>query len=330
MAKKKTLTTYKKAYTTAKTKYNQANTTYNKNKSQLTRLKKQLSTVTSSRERASLQNKIELADTSTKRAQSKRASTKASYTKAKHNLASFKKNDPAEKRKASVKLKHKIITIMQKEKPGYWKAKRPFIIPKYPRSIHSYVYIDNTSESETTTTDMTTNAIAPGQYINHFAQNSPTQHQIDGKLGGSATSKMAGLKKQFNSLKRWATNGTEIELHHGQRTSNSAILTSVAANFDAPRDNALPVSIALQDVKWARSEIKKKSKTKATKKKGNNVGDKSATKGSRNKKGSYLTIKKGDTYWGYHLRFGTSIAKLRSWNGFPDKKLPIGKKIRVK
>ncbi|MFC6275600.1 LysM peptidoglycan-binding domain-containing protein [Levilactobacillus tangyuanensis] len=43
-----------------------------------------------------------------------------------------------------------------------------------------------------------------------------------------------------------------------------------------------------------------------------------------------MTIKKGDTYWGYHMKFGTSIKKLRSWNGFPDRKLPIGKKIRVK
>ncbi|KJW12872.1 hypothetical protein VC81_03725 [Levilactobacillus spicheri] len=334
MAKKKTLKSYQSKVTKAKTAYNKARTTYTTNNKKLGDLKSRRSKAKTIAEKNSLDGKIKQATKSTKKAKGKVTKTKGAYNKAKSNLAAFKKSQAAERRKDALNKKKKIIVKMQKDKPGYWKAKRPFVIPKYPRSVNSYVYIDNTTESETVTTDLTTNSIAPGQYVNHYTQTSPVQHQIDGKLGGSLISEIKGLKEQFDSLKRWSTNGTEIELHHGQRQSNHSVLTSVAANFDAPRDNAVPVSVAIQDVKWAKSEISKKSKKKTTTNKGANTGKKTATKGTRKdtkpKAGKYLTIKKGDTYWGYHVSFGTSIAKLRSWNGFPDKALPIGKKIRVK
>lgn len=334
MATKKTLKTYTQKMTAAKTNYNKAKSAYTQNIKSVSTLQSKLSKAKTSSEKSTLQSKIKSANKSVKNAKQKVTKTKRAYTKAKGNLASFKKSQAAEKRKATVKLKKKMITQMQKDKPGYWAAKRPFVIPKYPGTMHSYVFIDNTTESETSTSDMTTNSIAPGQYINHFVQNQPTQRQIDGKLGGSATSKVSGLKKQYNMLRRWGRNGTEVELHHGQRGSNSAVLTSTGLTFDAPRDNALPVSVSLEDVKWATSEVKKSSKKKTTVKQAAGSGQKSPTKGTRKaakpKSGKYITIKKGDTYWGYHNSFGTSIAKLRSWNGFPDKKLPIGKKVRVK
>lgn len=285
MAKKKTLKSYNSQLTKAKSAYNKAKNTYNANNKKLSELKSRRSKAKTTTEKNSLDGKIKRATESTKKAKGKVNKTKGTYNKAKSNLAAFKKSQAAERRKASLKLKKKIIAKMQKDKPGYWKAKRPFVIPKYPRSINSYVYIDNTTESETVTTDLT-------------------------------------------------TNGTETELHHGQRQSNHAVLTSVASTYDAPRDNAIPVSITIEDVKWAKSEVSKKSKSKTITKKINNTGKKTPTKGTRKtnkpKAGKYLTIKKGDTYWGYHVSFGTSIAKLRSWNGFPDKALPIGKKIRVK
>ncbi|WP_304057849.1 LysM peptidoglycan-binding domain-containing protein [Levilactobacillus namurensis] len=334
MATKKTLKSYQSAMSKAKTKYNKAKTTSSKDKKALSTLKNKLAKAKTAGAKASLEKKIRAANKSVKKANNRVTSTKNAYTKAKNNLATFKKSQAAERRKASLALKKKIIAQMQKDKPGYWAAGRPFVIPKYPRSISSYVYIDNSTESETTTVDMTTNSIAPGQYINHYTQMSPVQRQIDGKLGGSLVSKVDGLKKQFDRLKRWSSNGTELELHHGQRSNNSVVLTSVAATFDAPLDNAVPVSISIQDIKWAKGGKVKSAKKTTTSKKANNTGAKTPTKGDRSKAkpkaGKYLTIKSGDTYWGYHVRFGTSISKLRSWNGYPDRRLPIGKKVRVK
>lgn len=332
MAKKKTLKTYESAYNKAKSNYNKFKKIYLKDVSKVKELEAKYKKANSS-QKAKLKEKIARAKSSTSHAKTNVNTAKRKYRNAKNNLTTFKKNSAANKRKAALKTKKKVIAKMKKDKPGYWKSKRPYVIPKYPGSENSYVFIDNTSENETTSTEMTTNTISPGQYVNHYTQTQPIQRQIEGKLGGSSVSKVSYLKKQFNMLRRWATNGTEIEFH-GQKYSSSAVLTSVAANFDQPRDNALAVSVAIQDVKWATSTNKKKSTKKTNTSKTNNTGTKSPTKGDRNKTkpkaGKYLTIKKGDTYWGYHMKFGTSIAKLRSWNGYPDRYLPIGKKVRVK
>lgn len=334
MATKKTLSTYTKAVTKAKTKYNQSKRTLQKNQKKLKKLNMEWKAATSASNKHKVKLMLNKATISTNNAKHAVTKAKKAYTKANKNLAAFKKSLPAEKRKATLKLKKDMIVQMQKDKPGYWANGRPFIIPKYPGSIKSYIFIQNNNESETIQTDITTNAISPGQYINHYSQTSPVQRQFDGKIGGAQVSKVSDLKNQFDKLKRWSSRGTEVELHHGQRTSNSSVLSSVGITFDAPRDNAIPVSITMQDVKWAETMVKKSSKKTVKKKKGSNNGKKSPTKGTRKKAkpkaGKYLTIKQGDTYWGYHIRFGTSISKLRSWNGFPDRRLPIGKKVRVK
>ncbi|WP_268914121.1 LysM peptidoglycan-binding domain-containing protein [Lentilactobacillus sp. SPB1-3] len=340
MATKNTLKKYQTAYTNAKTNYNKAKRIDSTNKSTVENLNDKLKKAKGS-EKDKLRTKLDAANKAKKASTNKVTKAKKAYTKAKSNLAMFKKSQASEKRKAALKIKTKVISKMKKDKPGYWKSKRPYVIPKYPGSTNSYVFIDNTSESETASTEVTTNTISPGQYINHYTQTQPIQRQIEGKLGGSSLSKVSGLKKQFNMLRRWATNGTEVEFH-GQKYSSSAILTSVTANFDQPRDNALAVSVSLQDVRWAESATKKKSannkgsssSNSSNNKSKNDTGTKSPTKGDRDKvkpkAGKYLTIKKGDTYWAYHLKFGSSIANLRSWNGYPDRELPIGKKVRVK
>ncbi|HBF73706.1 MAG TPA: hypothetical protein DDW71_00400 [Lactobacillus sp.] len=326
MALKYTEEYYASEVTKAKTKYNSALKTYNSNKkkeadysAKIAKVKGKLSN--------SQQIKMGTVYASMLSSRSVLGTAEAKYTIAKSNLADYKKNQAAEKRKATLQLKKDIIAQMQVDKAGYWAAGRPFIIPKYPGTKNSYVFIDNISESETSTTDITTNSISPGQYVNHFTQTTPTQRQYDGKLGGTSVSEEPGLKKQLDMLKRWSMIGTEVEAHHGQRETDSAVLTSVASTFDAPRDNAVPISLTLQDVKWAQGNIKQTTKK-------NNTGKKPTTKGSRKKvkpkAGKYVTIKKGDTYWGYHLKYGTSVAKLRSWNGFKDRYLPIGKKVRVK
>lgn len=326
MATKKTLKKYQDAYSKAKNKYNSDKKIYNANKKTVSNLEARVKKATGN-SKETLKRKLSNAKNTLKHSDSKLAKSKKAVNAASKNLTKFKKNQNSEKRKAALKTKAKIFDKMKKEKPGYWAAKRPWIVPVYPGTENSFVFIDNTSESESTTSEMTTNAVSPGQYVNHFTQTQPIQRQIEGKLGGASNSGVAGLKKQFNILRRWAATGTEVE-YRGQKHSTSAVLTSVTANFDQPRDNAIAVSVSLQDVKWAQSTTDKK------KKKTNDTGKKTTTTGKRKKvkpkAGKYLTIKKGDTYWGYHMKFGTSISKLRSWNGYPDRKLPIGKKVRVK
>lgn len=259
------------------------------------------------------------------------------YRKCKKHVEEYIKRE--NRRKKTLANKTKTLNHAKIDKPGYWKTQRPLIMPKYPGTDHSYVYIDNNSESESSSTSLTANSISPGQYVNHFTQMEPTQHQIEGKLGGTLLSMdpvsgISGLKKQYDMLRRWSENGIEVEILHGQRPTQSAVLTAVSANFDAPRDNAISVSVSYEEVKWAKSAATKSSKKGSP---GKKPAKKSTSnhrkKGNRSKNGrvpTYTVIKKGDSYWMFHKKYGTTISDMESWNGWHAKHLPIGKKIRVR
>ncbi|CAK1228267.1 MULTISPECIES: phage baseplate protein [Fructobacillus] len=45
---------------------------------------------------------------------------------------------------------------------------------------------------------------------------------------------------------------------------------------------------------------------------------------------TYVTVVSGNTYWGWMVRYGTSIQQLRDWNHWPDRFIPIGARARVK
>lgn len=329
-------TQYEKELKSAKNYYNKFKNIYNadsKLKDQLVE-KYQHATAT---EKDKLRTKIFYVQQSAMIASGNMDKYKSKYSAAKKKLAPY--TVLANKHKKTAKNKEQSLNNAKTDKPGYWAAGRPLIIPKYPGTANSYVYVDNSTETESSSTSMTSNSISPGQYVNHYTQMEPTQHQIDGKLGGSLKSMdpdsgISGLKKQYDMLKRWSENGTEVEVIHGQRPTKSAVLTAVSANFDAPRDNAVSVSITYQDTKWAKSATTKTSKSGSSgKKKKNKTASNPKKKGDKSKKGkgpTYTKIQKGQGYWFFHKKYGTSVATLMAWNGWPEGKLPVGKRIRVK
>ncbi|MFP7481249.1 LysM peptidoglycan-binding domain-containing protein [Weissella paramesenteroides] len=46
--------------------------------------------------------------------------------------------------------------------------------------------------------------------------------------------------------------------------------------------------------------------------------------------GVYVTVRPGNTYWGWWVKYGTPIQTLRNWNHWPDRRIPIGARARVK
>lgn len=45
---------------------------------------------------------------------------------------------------------------------------------------------------------------------------------------------------------------------------------------------------------------------------------------------TWVTVVRGNTYWGWSMQYGTSIQQLRNWNHWPDRFIPIGVRARVK
>jgi len=320
-----TLDKYHTAYLKAKNAYKKANSTDLKNKKSVNNIKANISKASGSK-KAKLEKQLASAKRSQAKSSKKKVKAKSVYNSKKKTYEKYKLKEDR------IKKKNAVYDAMKSEKAGYWKSKRPYIIPKYPQTKHSYVFIDNETETASGSTEITTSAIFTGQYINHYTQSQPVTHTIDGKLGGSSNSEISGLKKQLETLMRWCRDGIEVELHSQQGT-NSGVITSVSPNYDEPLENAIKLSVTVQEINWANTKPKKTTKGK-TSKSPKNKTDKPTKSGSRKtvkpKAGKYITIKSGDTYWGYHNKYGTSISKLRSWNGFSDTKLPIGKKCRVK
>ncbi|WP_076149763.1 LysM peptidoglycan-binding domain-containing protein [Ligilactobacillus murinus] len=46
--------------------------------------------------------------------------------------------------------------------------------------------------------------------------------------------------------------------------------------------------------------------------------------------GLWVTVVAGNTYWGWWKQYGTPIQTLRNWNKWPDRRIPIGARARVK
>ncbi|MEI2461516.1 LysM domain-containing protein [Bacillus subtilis] len=58
---------------------------------------------------------------------------------------------------------------------------------------------------------------------------------------------------------------------------------------------------------------------------------KKASKKKTKKSGKlYHKVKKGDTYWGCARKYGTTVNALRRLNPWPDRRIPIGVKMRIR
>ena len=44
----------------------------------------------------------------------------------------------------------------------------------------------------------------------------------------------------------------------------------------------------------------------------------------------WVTVRPGNTYWGWWRQYGTPIQTLRNWNHWPDRFIPVGARARVK
>lgn len=55
-----------------------------------------------------------------------------------------------------------------------------------------------------------------------------------------------------------------------------------------------------------------------------------APKATRKARAVYVTVRPGNTYWGWWRQYGTPIQTLRNWNHWPDRHIPVGAKARVK
>jgi LysM repeat protein len=169
------------------------------------------------------------------------------------------------------------------------------------------------SENENISNKVAQYPVQNGQPVVDHTQRESKTWEFTGKIFGKNQS---DIDKKYQQLISWQYHGDLLTYRGAIKHSNIIIETLEKTYEDGGMKNALTVTINLRHVRKVKSSFKKKQKP--------------ATPPKKKKKGTYVTVKAGNTYWGWMMKYGTSINQLRKWNKWPDRRIPIGARARVK
>ncbi|HAA4682696.1 TPA_asm: hypothetical protein GEU05_06005 [Listeria monocytogenes] len=175
------------------------------------------------------------------------------------------------------------------------------------------VKLVNTNESESSPVTVTDNPVETGSPISDHVQRETKTLEISGFLLGSTA------EKDYTTLVGYMEKGTIISFK-GRVYFKNILISNLSRSYNTIK-NGFEITVSLRELRRVSTPwVQKKKKTS---------GKKQAVK-SKKSTGTYITVKKGDCYWKWWKRYGTSIAQLRKWNKWPDRRIPIGKRARVK
>lgn len=170
------------------------------------------------------------------------------------------------------------------------------------------------SEEEEITNKVAQYPVQTGNNITDHTQQESWSWTFEGKLFGKD---MAEVDRKYDQLVSWQHKGELVAYNGAIRRANMLITNLHRTHEDGGFANAVKFEMELTHVELAFSSFVNNK----------NVGPK---KPATNKAGVWVTVKPGNTYWGWMMKYGTSIQQLRNWNHYPDRRIPIGVRVRVK
>lgn len=177
------------------------------------------------------------------------------------------------------------------------------------------VTISVSSENETVKNNVAQYPIQRGQPIIDHTQRESKDWQFDGKIIAANHNQIDAI---YSKLLDWQYNGTLLT-YNGAIHHDSIIIEELNKTYDdGGFTNAIKVSLTLKNVVLVNTSF-----VKAT-----HVGPKTPSKPAT--PGVWVTVRAGNTYWGWWQAYGTAIQTLRDWNHWPDRRIPIGARARVK
>lgn len=175
------------------------------------------------------------------------------------------------------------------------------------------VVIVNEKESDTAEVEVTSYPVEKGIPITDHVQRKPETTSVSGFLLGKSAN------NDYKYLKTQEYKGA-LMTYTGKKIAKNVVITNISRDI-GEYTNGFAITVDLQEIRIAKSPfVKKKTKNKGKK------------KPAPKKKSAkvYHKVRPGDTYWYCWKRYGTSISQLRKWNKYPDRRIPIGVKLRVK
>ncbi|WP_243676785.1 PspA/IM30 family protein [Secundilactobacillus collinoides] len=142
-----------------------------------------------------------------------------------------------------------------------------WITPVNPGSKESYAILWPDSEDFSETVNVNETAVIKHTPINTVTQAGTESISVGGALIGEDGS-VPTLVKKFERIRKWAENTAEVSLI-GQTSFPHAIISGIDKPHDTYLTNQVPLTITLQKVDWADSNVKKKANSSKNKGKAN-------------------------------------------------------------
>jgi hypothetical protein len=167
-------------------------------------------------------------------------------------------------------------------------------------------------EDDSASVDATSYPVEQGIPMTDHVEQKPDEFSLSGVLNGDS------YESDYEYLKKCMKNGT-ILTYTGRNIAKNVIILDISGSVDSNNANGKDISIKLRQIRIASTpwvKVKNSGKKKPV--------------SSKPTGAVYHVTKKGDTYWDMWQKYSTSIAQLRKWNGYKDRRIPIGVKLRVK
>lgn len=171
------------------------------------------------------------------------------------------------------------------------------------------------SEDEAFESKVASHPIQNGQPVTDHTQ---IESQIWSMSGWIFGDNQQQVDVKFGRLISWQQEGTLLTWNGAIHHDNMIIQSMNKTYDDGGKKNAVKISITLQ---WV--SIVSTSFVAAT-----NTGFQQSSPPAN--PGVWITVRGGNTYWGWWQQYGTPIQTLRNWNHWPDRFIPIGARARVK
>lgn len=182
-------------------------------------------------------------------------------------------------------------------------------------------------ETGTRSVEVTKYPVEKGEPFTDHVKKNPNEFTISGSILSTAwKTQLEKLEKIMDSVK--------IVKYVGKTSVSNVIILNINDVHDSDIANGVSIDITLRKIRitknaWEAAK-KKGNKKKATATKPKTKAGKKKPIGKKKSTAVYHVIKRGDTYGSLSKKYGTSVAQLRKWNKWPDTKIPVGKKARVK
>lgn len=191
---------------------------------------------------------------------------------------------------------------------------------KTTRTTLGKVHLNVEHENWQRDADIPQYAVEVGKDISDHVKERATVLTITGVI---FKDKKHTVAEKIRGLEKYKQDGTFLT-YAGRRTGRNFLINKFSYESEAQIGNGHKFTIILQEVRVAGKKPK-------TSKKGAKGKTKSGTVQTANSKGTkYHTTVRGDTYIGLGKKYGTDWKKIKGWAGYPDRRIPIGIKIKVR